>query len=128
MLRRIKIISGKISAVAELNESRTAGALWEALPIESRAQRWGEEVYFSIPVSAELEPGAKEEMEVGELGYWPAGPAFCIFFGRTPASVGDKPRAASAVNPLGRVQGDARVFGRVKSGAVIRLEKESGAN
>ena len=123
MPTRIKIIAGKISAAAELNSSRTAAAIVAGLPLESRAQRWGEEVYFSIPVKTGLEADAREDVEVGELGYWPEGPSFCIFFGPTPASPGEKPRAASAVNMIGRVIGDAKVFRQVKSGAAIRLEK-----
>jgi len=124
MPNRIKITAGKISALAELNSSPTAAAILAKLPLESRAQRWGEEVYFSIPVQTGLEPGAREDVEVGELGYWPEGPSFCIFFGPTPASAGAKPRAASAVNIIGRLIGDAKVFQPVKSGAAIRLEKE----
>jgi len=124
MGRRIKITAGKVTAAAELNESRTAQAIWAALPLESKALRWGEEVYFTIPIRVGLETGAREEVEVGEIGYWPEGPAFCIFFGPTPMSAGDRPRAASAVNLLGRVIGDAKIFGAVRSGTTIRLEKE----
>jgi len=124
MAQKIKITAGKISAPAELNESQTAKAILAALPLESRARRWGEEVYFTIPVRAALAKDAREEVEVGELGYWPEGPAFCIFFGPTPASAGDQPRAASAVNIIGKVIGDAGIFGQVKSGTRLRVEKE----
>lgn len=67
--------------------------LWDALPIEGQANLWGEEIYFKIPVSAQQEPDAREEVEVGTLAYWPAGSAFCIFFGPTPASTGERPKA-----------------------------------
>ena len=108
---------------AELMDSATAHAFWEALPITGAANVWGEEIYFSVPVDAPLEDSAREEMEVGEIAYWPPGSAFCIFFGRTPASVDDAPRAASPVNPLGRVAGDPKEFLSVRSGEEVLLER-----
>ncbi len=122
MPRRIQIISGDLRIAAELNDGPTAQAIWEALPIEARANTWGDEVYFGIPVEAGLEPGARAEMAVGELGYWPAGNAFCVFFGPTPASSGDTPVAASPVNILGRAVDDATALSAVRAGDPIRLE------
>ena len=87
-MKTISITAGKVSLRAELNEGPTAEKIWEALPIEAKANTWGDEIYFGIPVRAEEEPGAKEDVEVGQLGYWPPGNAFCIFFGPTPASSG----------------------------------------
>jgi hypothetical protein len=121
--RMIRITAGKVSAEAVLNASPTATQIWEALPIEGRGNTWGDEIYFSIPVQAKPEKDAREIVAVGELGYWPPGTAFCIFFGRTPASTDDRPRAASAVNILGRIQGDATVFKAVSSGTRVRLER-----
>lgn len=121
--RKIRITAGKVSAEAILNDSPTATQIWEALPIEGRGNTWGEEIYFSIPVEAKPEPDAREIVAVGELGYWPPGTAFCIFFGRTPASTDDRPRAASAVNIIGRIQGDATAFKSVTSGTRVRLER-----
>jgi len=121
--RRIRIIAGKVSVEAILNDSPTATKIWEALPIDGRGSTWGDEIYFSIPVEAKQEKDAREVVAVGELGYWPPGSAFCIFFRRTPASTDEKPRAASAVNILGRVQGDAAVFKAVPSGARVQLER-----
>lgn len=125
MQRKIRITAGHLSMEAELTESETADAFWEALPITGSANVWGEEIYFQVPVEAPLEASAREEMEVGEIAYWPPGSAFCIFFGRTPASVDDAPRAASAVNPLGRVAGDPKNFLSVRSGEEVRLERAS---
>ena len=121
--RTIRITAGKTSVEATLNNSPTATQIWEALPIEGRSNTWGHEIYFSIPVEAKLEKEAREIVSVGELGYWPPGTAFCIFFGRTPASTDDRPRAASPVNILGRIQGDATVFTAVSSGTRVRLER-----
>ncbi len=125
MQRKIRITAGSVRVEAELTESETANAFWEALPITGAANVWGEEIYFQIPVDAPLEDSAREEMEVGEIAYWPPGSAFCIFFGRTPASVDDAPRAASPVNPLGRVAGDPKDFLSVRSGEEVRLERAS---
>jgi hypothetical protein len=123
-MRKITITAGEVSASAELFDSPTADALWEALPIEAAANTWGDEIYFGIPVTADEEADARADVAVGELGYWPPGHAFCIFFGRTPASTGDAPRAASPVNVIGRVLGDATAFRRVRSGTTVRIERE----
>jgi hypothetical protein len=120
---RITITAGAVTLEAELNDGPTAQAIWEALPITGRANTWGDEVYFAIPVQAEQEPDARTDVRVGELGYWPVGSAFCIFFGSTPASDGLEPRAASPVNILGRVLGDATEFGQVRSGEKVTLSR-----
>jgi hypothetical protein len=119
----ISIVAGDVSVEAELNDSRTAKAIWEELPVKARANRWGQEIYFSIPVRQDLADDARADMAVGELGYWPPGSAFCIFFGRTPASVDEKPRAASPVNPIGQVLGDATVLGGVADGELVTLSR-----
>ncbi len=123
MEKKIKIRAGNVEAEAVLNDSPTAKNIWEALPIEARANTWGDEIYFGIPVKAPLEKSAQELVEVGDLGYWPSGNAFCIFFGPTPMSRGQEIRPASAVNVIGRVSGDAKVFKKVPSGAKVRLEQ-----
>jgi hypothetical protein len=122
---RIRIITPSAGEVqAELSEEnpRTARAIWEALPIEARANTWGDEIYFSIPVDVGAE-NPKEIVEMGDLGYWPPGNAFCIFFGPTPASRGDEIRPASPVNVVGRVLGDPMVFKRVRGGEKVTLER-----
>ena len=120
--RAIRITAGTVSAEARLNDSRTAQAIWDALPIEAKGQTWGDEIYFGIGVH-EAEDQAQEVVALGDLGYWPPGQAFCIFFGPTPASRGDEIRPASAVNVFGRVQGDPAVFKRVRSGTTVRVER-----
>ena len=106
MPRAIKIQVGDVELAAELNDSETAQKIAAALPIESSFNVWGDEIYFSIPVDAGPEDG-RETVELGDLAYWPPGKAFCIFYGRTPASQGDEIRPASPVNVVGRVNGDA---------------------
>ena len=117
----ITISAGEVSLPAELNDTPTAQQIAAALPIEGRVNVWGDEIYFEIPVIAEQEPDARAEVEMGELGYWPVGHAFCIFFGPTPASIDERPRAYSPVNILGRVLGDATQFRGVSDGTVVRM-------
>ena len=120
--RTIRITAGEVTATATLGDSRTADAIWEALPIDAKASTWGDEIYFDIGVALAAE-SPKEVVAVGDLAYWPPGSAFCIFFGRTPASTGAEPRAASGVNVFGTVTGDATVFKKVRAGARVRLER-----
>jgi len=115
-VNKISITAGSVTLAAELNDGPTAQLIHAALPIEGRANCWGDEIYFEIPVKAGQEPAAREIVEVGELGYWPVGHAFCIFFGPTPVSTDERPRAYSPVNILGRVTGDAAQFRQVKNG------------
>ena len=126
-MKRIIISAGEVSLPAELNDSPTARQVWETLPIEGRASIWGDEVYFEIPVVADQAPDARAEVDVGELGYWPVGHAFCIFFGPTPVSTDERPRAYSPVNILGRVLGDATQFRAVKDGERVQLTRQEEA-
>jgi len=121
--KKIRIIAGAIEAEAELNSTATAQAIWEALPIEGRANFWGGEIYFSVPVSLELEAG-QELVSKGDLGYWPEGSAFCIFFGPTPVSQGDEIRPASPVTVFGKVIGDATIFRKVATGTKIMVRHQ----
>ena len=121
MTQQIRIAAGGVSVEAVLNDTQTGQAVADALPISATASTWGDEIYFGIPVDAGLEQG-QETVELGDLGYWPPGRAFCIFFGPTPASRGDEIRPASAVTVIGRVAGDATVFKQVGSGATVTIE------
>lgn len=122
-MNEITILAGNVSLLAELNDSPTARQIWDRLPIEGSAHTWGDEIYFEVPVTAGEEPDARAEVEVGELGYWPVGHAFCIFFGPTPASTGEHPRAYSPVNILGHVVGDATLFRTVQEGTQVRITR-----
>jgi hypothetical protein len=123
MGKKIRILVSDLKVEAELNDSKTAQLILEALPMEARTNLWGEEIYFAIPVKTGLEAGSREVVSAGELGYWPTGHAFCIFFGPTPASQGNEIRAASAVNIIGKVLGDPKAFLKVKDGAKVTLER-----
>jgi len=125
MGQRIRIEAGGVVLAAELNDTETAREIAGLLPVEGTVRRWGREIYFEIPLERDLEKdNSREEMEVGDLGYWPAGKAFCIFFGRTPASTSDKPRAASAVTVVGRVEGEAEVLDAAGDGDKVALSEE----
>lgn len=125
-MKKIKIITEATGpVVAELIEEKnpkTAQAVWASLPIEAAANTWGEEIYFAIPVRVGEEK-PQETVELGDLGYWPPGNAFCIFFGPTPASRGAEIRPASPVNVFGKVVGDPKVFKKVRSGDKVKIEK-----
>ena len=123
MKRRIIIEAGAVRAEATLTQSETAQAIWDALPIESTCNTWGDEVYFSIPVMLSLDETAREVVAMGDIGYWPYGSALCIFFGPTPASTVDEIRPASAVNIVGNVLGDPKVFKGVAPGSKIYIKK-----
>lgn len=118
---KIKISIGNVSLTANLLDNETARRIYNALPFNLPFNVWGDEIYFSIPVHLDFEEG-REIMEVGELAYWPTGNAFCIFYGRTPASTDERPRAASAVSPFGKIEGDATALRKIKSGK-IQVEK-----
>jgi len=122
MKRQIRIKAGSVIVVADLYSTKTAEAIWQALPISSEVNTWGDEIYFHIPVEMELESG-KEFVDFGDLGYWPPGSAFCIFFGPTPMSNKDEIRAASAVDIFGIVVDDVKVFKDVKDGEEIVVER-----
>ena len=123
---KIKIKFKNKEAEAELNGSETAKQIYDALPIEAEANTWGEEIYFEIPVKMQEEQAySRQNMHVGELAYWPRGNAFCIFFGKTPASINSEPRAISNVNVIGALlnKKDSETFKSVKEGNKVRIEK-----
>ena len=122
MSKRIKIQTGNVTVEGELNESRTAVAIYDALPVTSRVNTWVAELYFTIPVTLPAENG-REVVSAGDIAYWPPGKALCLFFGPTPASRADEIRAASAVNVFGKITGDPQVFPGVRDGAEITVSR-----
>ena len=124
--RSIRVTAGDVSVTAALNDSRTADLLWDSLPLEGASSTWGDEIYFRIAVQADEEEDASDVVEMGAIAYWPPGQALCLFFGRTPASIGDEIRAASAVNSLGVIEGDATVLKQARSGARVTVERIEG--
>lgn len=121
-MNRIRITVGNVTAEAELNDTQTADAIWQELPINSAAHIWGDEIYFTIPLALDIENG-KEIVLSGDLGYWPTGKAFCIFFGPTPISGPDEIRPASEVNVFGKVTDNPKVFKQVQEGESITIER-----
>lgn len=125
MEKRIRIstkATGPIEAVTTAENPKTAEAVWRALPIRCNANRWGDEIYFSVPVELKEEK-ARAEVDVGSVAYWPPGKALCIFFGPTPVSKHGEPRAYSPVNVFAKVVGDPAVFKKVRDGDQVMLER-----
>ncbi len=122
-LTEIMITAGNVSIRVEVLDTPTGKAILDALPIQSGAQTWGEEVYFSTPVSVEREQGAREVVEPGEIAYWPDGDAIAIGFGRTPISQGDETRLASPCNIWGRSLDDVKALASVQPGDAITVAK-----
>ncbi len=124
MGRIITINAGHIRLEAELNNTATAYAIWSTLPFKAQGLLWGDELYFTIPeeLNLDLENG-QDVVEVGDLGYWPVGNAFCIFYGPTPASTNGRPRPASPVTVFGKVAGDTTGLSEVRPGVVLVTRK-----
>jgi hypothetical protein len=120
---KIRIEVSGMEFIADLRDTATAGAIMEALPLESRAQTWGEEVYFSTPVKAKLEADARQVVEPGTVCFWTEGDALALPFGRTPMSTDERPKLASLCNVLGKIDGDAKLLSRVKSGDKVTVRK-----
>lgn len=121
-MKKIKIKTEKVEMEAELNETKTAKLIWENLPIESKVNTWGEEIYFPIPIVAPLENGV-EVVKEGDIAYWPEGHCFCIFLGKTPVSTDKEIRPASAVNLVGKLLGNPKEWKKVKPGEKIFIEE-----
>ncbi len=122
MVRYLTIRSEEADLKVDLGEGPTAEEIWDRLPFKGPANLWGDEIYFEIPVSVGPEDEARETVEVGDVGYWPQGEALCIFFGPTPASTDEKPKAASPVTVVGRVSEGLNDVERIKSGETLRVE------
>lgn len=110
---QIRISVGEVVVSATLNESNTAKLLWNALPLESEARRWGDEVYFETPVRSP-EEDAQAQVSAGAVAYWPPGKALCLFFGQQPYS---------PVNMVGQLDGDPNVLAEVRDGEAVCVER-----
>jgi len=109
---------------AKLYDTPTGRAIYAALPFQRNVNRWGDEIYCEIPIKIPLEADAKAEVSVGDLGYWPNMPAFCIFFGPTPVSTGSTPVAASPVNVFGKLlKVELEELRRIPDDANVTMER-----
>ncbi|NVM56647.1 MAG: hypothetical protein HWN51_00795 [Desulfobacterales bacterium] len=118
----LTITAGPLKLSAELNDLPTAKALLSLLPLEISMSRWGDEYYGDCGINVQPSQDAREVMEIGELAVWPVGNALCIFFGPTPASQGNEPRAASPVNPVGRLLDDPQPLRALGRTIQLRIE------
>jgi len=120
---KLRLQAGKVLLGIELRDTPTARAILEAAPFEARAQTWGEEVYFTTPVSAQLEPDARQIVEPGTVCFWTEGDALALPYGRTPISSDERPKLASRCNVLGRIEGDPRELAKIRSGEKITVSR-----
>jgi hypothetical protein len=114
--------TGEVNIKLTVSNPKTTNSILAVLPFESKAETWGDEIYFKIPVKVP-EENTKIVVEVGDVAYWPPGESMCIFFGPTPASKASEPRAYSPVNVFGKIADDPFVFKKVKNGERIRVER-----
>jgi hypothetical protein len=121
-----EIVVDEIRLKATLDENTTAERIAAMLPVEGKANRWGDEIYFSIPLEIALADDAVADVDVGTLAYWPTGSALCLFFGPTPVSSTDRPRAYSPVNVFGRIDGDPSALRDVSDGALVTVRRCDG--
>ena len=121
----INISVGELEVTGTLNNSSCSSQIWKLLPITSNCNTWGDEIYFSIDLSFPEDSNSTEVVDSGTLAFWPPGNAFCIFYGKTPASNGDEIRAASPVNIIGSISGDEKVFRSIAPGTKITISKAS---
>jgi uncharacterized protein len=120
---KLRIEAGKVVLTVQLLDTPTSKALLAAAPFEARAQTWGEEVYFTTPISAKLELDAKQIVEPGTVCFWTEGNALALPYGRTPISTDERPKLASRCNILGRIEGDPRQLQGIRSGDKISVTK-----
>ena len=120
--RKIRIIAAEVEVTAELNDSATAELIWNALPIEASGSTWGDEIYFRTSIE-DQERDSQDVVDMGDVAFWPPGQALCLFFGPTPMSRGDEIRPASAVNVVGKIEGDPTVLKSVPSGSRVLVEQ-----
>jgi hypothetical protein len=112
---------GPISIEGILNDSPTARAIWENLPIESVVNLWGNEIYFEIPVASNLDNNPITDIEKGYICYWPMAKAICIFFGPTPLSKGHEIVPACPVNFIGNIIGDSELLKKVEEREIVKI-------
>ncbi len=121
--KRIKMTIGGVVVEAALKPTRTAQAIYDALPVEARVNQWGEEFYCQLPGVKDHRETATTNVKVGDVAYWGLGGALAVFFGRTPMSIGEDPVPADRVNVVGRVIGDPTVLHGAVGATMMKVEK-----
>ena len=121
-MKKVLITCGRLSFNAELFDTKTVQLIIDETPLNGKVNIWGDEIYFPVSFTAELEKDASEEVDVGTLAYWPPGKAFCIFFGPTPVSTSSKPRGYSPVNVIGKIHGNLEELRTISPGESIKVE------
>ena len=122
-LMKIKIFADDIELEGEIDNSKIGKEIYKRLPFDGASNRWGDEIYFAVPIRVDEDKTASEVVEEGDLAYWHQGHSFCIFFGKTPASEENLIKAASKVSVFGKVKGDYKILKKVRHGDLIIVEQ-----
>lgn len=121
-MKKIVFKIGKEKIEGFLGETKTASEIYSKLPLKSKTNLWGKEIYFSVDIHLPLEDG-KDIVEIGDIAYWPEGPAVCIFFGPTPVSKGNEIKPYSKVSVIGKIDGqEIKKLYNVKNSEEITME------
>ena len=123
LVNRIRIKWPKGELIAQLADTPTAKAVVAALPAKSRANTWGEEVYFTLAADVELERDAREVVDPGAVCFWVQGGSLALPYGPTPVSRGNECRLVTRVNVLGKLEGDPRALASVRDGDAIEITR-----
>ena len=121
-MKKIQISTSQVKVEAYLSDSHTAGVIWDNLPLSGKVNTWGDEIYFGVPINKK-EENPVDEVNIGDLAYWPDGNFFCIFFGKTPISTDPSIKPAGPVNIVGKVDGDPTELKKVSDGEEIQFDK-----
>ncbi len=120
---KIRLKFGTKETTAVLNDSETARQFNSKLPMQVSLSRWGDEYYGNCGITVQPSKEAREQMDIGELAIWPQGSALCIFFGPTPASTDERPRAISPVNPIGVLEGDIEFLKNLPASISVEVDR-----
>lgn len=114
---------GNVSVTIELNDSITAQSIAKRLPLEASVSRWGDEIFFPAPVEAR-EGSTTTDVNIGDIGFFHPGKLLCVFFGRTPASVIDKPVPEGPVEIIGKAKAPLDGLRAVNAGEKVTVSRE----
>ncbi|MCM8805612.1 MAG: cyclophilin-like fold protein [Candidatus Omnitrophica bacterium] len=120
--KKILFKIGSKEICGKLNDTNTANTIYSNLPLKGKVNLWGKEIYFYVPVQVPLEDG-KDVVNIGDIAYWPDGPAICIFFGPTPVSTKNEIKPYSKVSLIGKIDDTfLKVLYNIESGEEIVME------
>ena len=105
-----------------LRNTETARLIAKSIPINSKIQTWGEEIFFNTNLKVKLEDNARDIMQLGELAFWTEGSAIAIGYGKTPVSIDQEIRLIGPCNVWGDGNFKKSDFDDIKPGDEISLD------